>query len=165
LHRLILLVIEAGIDIDLTTLNLIGARGVTIAIVGSVLPIGLGIAIAFALGTDAKGAIAGGAAFGPTSLGIAMNILRSAKIINTPVGQMIVAAAVIDDMIALIVLSQLNALVGEVTISGILIPIVSALGFLVIGGYLAIFILPGKRNCVTVYEGPHCPNFHLLTLL
>jgi len=139
---LILLVIEAGIDIDLTTLKLIGARGVIIAIIGSILPIVFGIAIAYAIGTDTTGAIAAGAAFGPTSLGIAMNILRQGKIVNTPVGQLIVSAAVIDDMIALVILSQLAALTGEVSVSGVVIPIVSAICFLVGGGYLAVNVLP-----------------------
>ena len=77
---LILLVLEAGIDIDLTTLKLIGSRGLLIAIVGSILPIAIAIAIAFAIGTDTAGAIAAGASFGPTSLGIAMNILRAGKV-------------------------------------------------------------------------------------
>lgn len=139
---LILLVIEAGIDIDLTTLKLIGSRGLVIAIIGSVLPIAIAVGIAFAIGTDTAGAIAAGACFGPTSLGIAMNILRQGKIVNTPVGQLIVSAAVIDDMIALIILSQLGALAGDTTIASILIPIVSALGFLIIGGIIAVTALP-----------------------
>mmetsp|Transcript_16594 Transcript_16594/g.35967 ORF Transcript_16594/g.35967 Transcript_16594/m.35967 type:complete len:838 (+) Transcript_16594:67-2580(+) len=139
---LILLVLEAGIDIDLTTLKLIGSRGLLIAIVGSILPIAIAIAIAFAIGTDTAGAIAAGASFGPTSLGIAMNILRAGKIVNTPVGQLIVSAAVIDDMIALIILSQLGALSGSANVTDIVVPIVSALGFLIGGGYIAVAILP-----------------------
>lgn len=75
--------IEAGIDVDLDMLKLIGTRGFIIATVGSLLPIGIGIAVAVAIGTDTKGAIAAGAAFGPTSLGIALNILRSGGILNT----------------------------------------------------------------------------------
>ena len=82
------------------------------------------------------GSIAAGSAFG------AMDILRSANIINTPVGQLIVAAAIIDDMIALVILSQLEALMGQVTVASIVIPIVSALAFLLVGGYLAIFVVP-----------------------
>lgn len=139
---LILLVIEAGIDIDLTTLKLIGSRGLIIAIIGSVLPIAIAIALAFAIGTNTTGSIAAGACFGPTSLGIAMNILRQGKIVNTPVGQLIVSAAVIDDMIALIILSQLSALSGDAGVASIVIPIVSALGFLVIGGIIAVTVLP-----------------------
>jgi len=139
---LILLVIEAGIDIDLTTLKLIGSRGLIIAIIGSILPIAIALALAFAIGTDTKGAIAAGACFGPTSLGIAMNILRQGKIVNTPVGQLIVSAAVIDDMIALIILSQLGALSGDASVAAIVVPIVSALGFLIIGGLIAVLVLP-----------------------
>ena len=140
---LILLVIEAGIDIDLTTLKLIGSRGLIIAIIGSILPIAIAFVIALALDPgNITSAIAGGACFGPTSLGIAMNILRQGKIVNTPVGQLIVSAAVIDDMIALIILSQLSALSGEASVASIVIPIVSALGFLILGGYIAVFQLP-----------------------
>lgn len=139
---LVLLVIEAGVDIDVLTLKLIGKRGVIIAVIGSILPIAIGLCIAFAMGADTTAAIAAGASFGPTSLGIAMNILRSGKIINTPTGQLIVAAAIIDDMIALIILSQLGGLVGEITAASVAIPIVSALAFLIIGGYAALFIIP-----------------------
>jgi len=139
---LVMLVIEAGVDIDVLTLKLIGKRGVIIAVIGSILPIAIGLGVAFMLGADTTAAIAAGASFGPTSLGIAMNILRSGKIINTPTGQLIVAAAIIDDMIALIILSQLGGLVGEITAASVAIPIVSALVFLIIGGYAALFIIP-----------------------
>jgi Kef-type K+ transport system membrane component KefB len=45
-------------------------------------------------------------------------------------------------MIALIILSQLGALAGEASVASIVIPIASALGFLIIGGYIAVFTLP-----------------------
>lgn len=141
---LVLLVVEAGVDIDITTLKLIGVRGVIIAIVGSILPIVFGLGIAFAIGAPAKAAIAAGAAFGPTSLGIAMNILKAGKIINTPTGQLIIAAAIIDDMIALIILSQLVSLTGEITAVSVLQPILVALAFLIVGGYIALFVLSGE---------------------
>ncbi|GAX13284.1 hypothetical protein FisN_17Hh224 [Fistulifera solaris] len=141
---LILLVLEAGIDIDVSTLKLIGTRGFLIAVVGSVLPIGIATSLALALnGTgDVKAAIAAGASFAPTSLGIALNILRAGGILNTPVGQLIISAAVIDDMIALIILSQLESLSGTIDAASILIPIVSAFCFLIVGGYVSLFIIP-----------------------
>lgn len=150
---LVFLVIEAGVDIDVITLKLIGKRGVIIAILGSIFPIAIALGIAFALGEDTKSAIAAGAAFGPTSLGIAMNILRAGKIINTPTGQLIVAAAIIDDMIALIILSQLGGLAGEMTTSSIVIPIVSALAFLIVGGYAALCVIPPFLDRFVFREG------------
>jgi Kef-type K+ transport system membrane component KefB len=142
IDRLILLVLEAGIDIDLTQVKLVGARGIIIALVGTGLPVVLAAIVATALGYGGIESIAAGCSFAPTSLGIAMNILRQSNIINTPVGQLIVAAAIIDDMIALVILSQLQAFVGDATVVGMIIPIVSALSFLVIGGYIAVYVLP-----------------------
>lgn len=141
---LVLLVVEAGIDVDVSTLKLIGTRGLIIAVIGSVLPISLGIIIAIIInGTDnIKESIAAGATFGPTSVGVALSILRSGGVLNTPVGQLIISAAVIDDMIALIVLSQLESLAGTIDAASILIPVVSAVAFLSIGGYIAIFVVP-----------------------
>lgn len=60
----------------------------------------------------------------------------------SPVGQLIVSAAVIDDMIALVILSMLESLTGEFSVAGVVVPIASALAFLIIGGYCAIFVLP-----------------------
>lgn len=66
---LVILVLEAGIDIDVATLGIIGTRGFLIAVVGSILPIGLGMLFAWAVGAgDTKAIISTGAAFGPTSL-------------------------------------------------------------------------------------------------
>ena len=76
-----LLVLEAGIDIDLTTLRLVGSRGTLIALVGSVLPVALAIGIAYILGYSGITAIAAGCTFAPTSLGIAMNVLRRSGIV------------------------------------------------------------------------------------
>ena len=73
--------IEAGIDIDMAVMNLVGTRGLIIAVVGSFLPIGVGILIAWAIDVgDWKAIIASGAVFGPTSLGIALNVLKGGKI-------------------------------------------------------------------------------------
>ncbi|KAL3936957.1 MAG: hypothetical protein SGARI_002340 [Bacillariaceae sp.] len=81
---LVLLVVEAGIDIDLTTLKLVGTRGLLIAIVGSLLPIAIGMFLAWLMQVgDVTAIIASGAAFGPTSLGIALNILKGGGILNT----------------------------------------------------------------------------------
>jgi Kef-type K+ transport system membrane component KefB len=71
-----------------------------IALVGTFLPILLAFSIALLLGYEGIAAVAAACTFAPTSLGIAMNVLRRSNIINTPVGQLIVAAAIIDDMIA-----------------------------------------------------------------
>jgi Kef-type K+ transport system membrane component KefB len=139
---LILLLLEAGVNVDLTTLRLVGVRGLIVAIIGSMMPISIGFGISRALGVDLSGSIAAGACFGPTSAGIAMSTLKRACMLESAVGQLVICAAVIDDMIALVVLSQLNALVGYTSTASIVIPIASALAFLVFGGTIAVRVMP-----------------------
>lgn len=139
---LVLLILQAGLEMDIGILRLIGPRGVWIAIVGSILPIGIGIGLTVALGYDAKTAIATGCCFGPTSAGIAMGVLGPCGVLRKPIGQLIVAAAIVDDMIALIVLSQLGALTGDVSVAGIVVPIVSALLWFAVGGAAALHVMP-----------------------
>ena len=59
--------------------------------------------------TLAQAALAVGCTLAPTSMGIALNVLKQAKMLNTPTGQLIIAAAVLDDVIALLLLSELQA--------------------------------------------------------
>jgi len=68
--------------------------------VGTILLIALAFVISTLLGFRGVAAVVASCAFAPTSLGIAMNFLRKSNLVNTPVGQLIVAAVIIDDMVA-----------------------------------------------------------------
>ena len=63
--------------------------------------------------------------------------------LNTPVGQLIVAACVLDDIIGLIILSVIEVLNKEdVNVIQYFIPVISAFGFLLILGYFALTWIP-----------------------
>lgn len=85
----------------------------------------------------------------------------------SPVGQLIVSAAVIDDMIALVVLSFLETLTTEITAKSIIVPIVSALSFLLIGGYIAINVAPGLigRYILTRVEEKNHANMEMAVVI
>ena len=107
---LMLLVLEAGLDVDFDMLKLIGLRGIAIAITGSLTPLALGALLSSSfMGLEWKAALAVGCTLAPTSMGIALNVLKQAKMLDTPTGQLIIAAAVLDDVIALLLLSELQA--------------------------------------------------------
>ncbi len=142
---LVLLIAQAGLEMDLDILKKIGARGFIIAIIGSILPISLGMLLSWAaLDQQGSSVIAIGCCFGPTSVGIAINVLGQCGVLELPIGQLIVAAAIVDDIVALLVLSQLQALTtqGEVNVTDIIVPIVSAFAWLFLGGALALFVAP-----------------------
>lgn len=147
---LVLLIAQAGLEMDLGILEKIGVRGFIIATVGSILPISLGMLLSWAaLDQPRTTVIAMGCCFGPTSAGIAINVLGQCKVLESPLGQLIVAAAIVDDILALLVLSQLKALTietGEVAVADILVPIVSAISWLFAGGAIALFVAPKVIN-------------------
>jgi len=87
--------------------------------------------------------LAVGASFSPTSLGVAASALKSGKMLDTPVGQLIVASCVVDDVLALIILSMFKVLVKEnPPIYEYFIPIISSVGFLIVLGGSAVTWLP-----------------------
>ena len=139
---LVMLVVEAGLDVDVGLLKLIGPPALGVAIMGSIFPISMGIIVSYLVfAQDLATSIAIGACFGPTSMGIALNVLKGAKLLNTPTGQLIIAAAILDDVIALMILSELGAM-RDPSAAAILIPLIVSPVLILIFGYLAIRWVP-----------------------
>lgn len=140
---LIGLLLEAGIEMDIGQLKETGLRAFAMAGTGAVIPLGVGIGLAVASGSSVRAAIAVGAAFAPTSLGVASNALNAGCVANTPVGQLIVAACVVDDIVGLILLSMLEVLVDEDAAPWeYAIPIISSFGYLAVLGLSGLTWLP-----------------------
>lgn len=140
---LIMLLLEAGIEIDVAQLKETGVRAIGVACTGSILPLLVGFGLALANRCDINAAIAVGASFSPTSLGVASNALSSGRMLNTPVGQLILASCVLDDIIGLVLLSIIQIFTNENTkIYEYFIPVFSAVGFLLFLGWCALTWLP-----------------------
>jgi len=138
---LILLVIEAGLEVDLKLLNVIGSRGITVAFCGSMIPVGIGFGLATAVGVAPKAAFAIGCCLAPTSMGIAVNVLKKGGVLNTTIGQLVIASAVLDDIISLVLLGVVAAL-EDPTPFKLLQPLVVSGLFLAVFGYLAFVFMP-----------------------
>ena len=141
---LITLLLEAGIELDIAQLRETGTKALAIGLTGTVLPLAVGLGLALAQGTTSmKSALAVGASFSPTSLGVAGSALKSGKMADTPVGQLIVAACVVDDILALILLSIFQVLVKDSpSIIEYFLPIISSVGFLIVLGGSAVTWMP-----------------------
>jgi len=142
---LIMLLLEAGVELDVAQLRETGARALGIGITGTILPlaVGMGLAIASDVNIGIKSALAVGASFSPTSLGVAASALKQGKMLDTPVGQLIVSSCVVDDILALILLSMFQVLVeDDPPIVSYFIPFISSIGFLIVLGGSAVTWLP-----------------------
>jgi Kef-type K+ transport system membrane component KefB/Ca2+-binding EF-hand superfamily protein len=142
---LIMLLLEAGVELDVAQLRETGARALGIGVTGTILPlvVGMGLAMASDTNIGIKSALAVGASFSPTSLGVAASALKQGKMLDTPVGQLIVSSCVVDDILALILLSMFQVLVeDDPPIVSYFIPFISSIGFLIVLGGSAVTWLP-----------------------
>jgi Kef-type K+ transport system membrane component KefB len=145
----ILLLFEVGLSTRLAELLRVGVSAFLVASIGVVVPMVLGGLAGRWLLPDAHPYVAVflGATLCATSVGITARVLQDLGRVSTPEGQIILGAAVIDDVMGLLVLAVIAGLVGggAGTGTGAQIAIVTAkaLGFLV--GALALGRLLAPR--------------------
>ena len=101
----VLLLFEVGLETDLEELLRVGAPAMAVALVGMALPFAGGYALTRALGHPTLTAIFVGAALTATSIGITARVLSELKVLATREGQIILGAAILDDVLGLIVLA------------------------------------------------------------
>ncbi len=112
----VLLLFEVGLETNLDELIRVGGPALAVALVGMLLPFAGGYAVTAALGYETLTAIFVGAALTATSIGITARILSELGALKTREGQIILGAAVVDDVLGLIIL----AIVSKVAESGAL---------------------------------------------
>ena len=110
----IVLLFEVGLETDLPELVRVGGAAAAVALAGMLLPFFGGYGVTRLLGYERLTAVFVGAAMTATSIGITARVLSEMKALATREGQIILGAAVIDDVLGLVVL----AVVGEVARTG-----------------------------------------------
>jgi Kef-type K+ transport system membrane component KefB len=141
----IILLFEIGLESELKELIKYGPQAAVVAVVGVVAPFTagtVGLITLFHVATIP--AIFAGAALTATSIGITAKVLAEIGQLSSKEGQIIIGAAVLDDILGIIVLAVVASLVktGEVEVTNILVLIVSAGAFLVGVILLGRFLSP-----------------------
>jgi Kef-type K+ transport system membrane component KefB len=130
----IILLFEIGLESDLKELIRVGPQAAMVAIVGVVAPFAVGTAGLIALfGIDTIPAVFAGAALTATSIGITAKVLAEMQKLSSKEGQIIIGAAVLDDVLGIIVLAVVASLAktGEIEILNVVYLIAGAAAFLV----------------------------------
>ena len=102
---IILLLFEVGLETDFKRLKDAGTKSLIVAILGVVLPFIFGVLVSyyfFELAFDI--ALFIGGTLTATSIGITLRVLRDIHMENTNIAQIVIGAAVIDDIIGIILL-------------------------------------------------------------
>ncbi len=129
----LLLLFAIGIETDLKLLMRVGGTAAVVAIAGVVFPFVLGYILCKSLGQPELTAIVVGASLTATSVGITARVFSELGKLREPEGQVVLGAAIIDDVIGLIILTVVAGLTGGggVTLTKIATTTGLAFGFLV----------------------------------
>lgn len=137
----IILLFQIGLESNVTAMRKVGMRALLVAIIGVVVPFGLGTFVLGPwlfpeLGTNAHLFL--GATLTATSVGVTARVFKDMGALQSPEAQIVLGAAVIDDVIGLIILAVVS---GIVTTGGVSLDAVSwivAKALLFLGGALVI---------------------------
>ncbi len=130
----IILLFEIGLESNLRELLAVGPQAAIVAVVGVVAPFGAGtVGLITLFGVPVVPAIFAGAALTATSIGITSRVLSELQRLTSKEGQIILGAAVLDDVLGIIVLAVVASLAktGEVDVANVIYLMVSATVFLV----------------------------------
>jgi len=108
-----------------------------VALLGVVVPFIAGYGYAVFFGGGTVYALFLGAAFTATSVGITVALLRDFGLIKTRFAEVILGAAIIDDILGLLVLSFVSVLSSGSTEFGAMVPILMNTAVFLVGGVLA----------------------------
>ncbi len=124
------LLFRVGLEVKSSELIGVGATAATVALLGVVVPFFLGWGILLLWGAPQLEAIFTGAAMVATSVGITAQVLESKGLMKARASRIILAAAVIDDVLGLLVLALVgNMARGEINLLGLGLTAAVAIGF------------------------------------
>jgi Kef-type K+ transport system membrane component KefB len=140
----LILLFQIGLHTDLRSLAKVGSTALFAGTVGVVVPFAGGIAVAKLMGIDTLPSIVIGAALTATSIGISARVLSDLGQLKTPEGQVVIGAAVFDDVVGLIILSVVASMVAgaQLTFSGVGLTALIAVGFVVVAIALGSVAIP-----------------------
>jgi Kef-type K+ transport system membrane component KefB len=137
----IFLLFWVGLETKLGDIRQVGRPATLVGVFGVVIPVAAGLGGAFALGASTATAVFIGAALAATSVGITSAILVELDLQSGPAGRTILGAAVIDDVLALMILAIATGIASE---GGISVGEIALLLLLSIV-FLGIFGLGGSK--------------------
>jgi Kef-type K+ transport system membrane component KefB len=150
----LILLFEIGLHTDLKSLMKVGGEAVTVALVGVIVPFAAGYGAGALLGLSPIPSIVAGAALTATSIGISARTLSDLGKLETAEGQIVLGAAVLDDIVGLVILSVVSGLVGGValTLGGITLTTLIAIGFVAAALILGNFLVPPIFRAIATIE-------------
>lgn len=145
---IMLLLFLSGLEVELKKLKETGKLAVFVAIGGVILPFAGGYAIGMWQFNDFNIAMLLGAVLTATSVGVTARILMEAKVLDTKAGSTIIGAAVIDDILGILVIVIVSsiALTGGVSFEALGILSIKMLVFFFLTVVVGLMVIERLTN-------------------
>lgn len=161
----VILLFSVGLEVRLDDLLAVGRPAVLTAVIAMILPIVAGLAVGLVLGEGAFTAAFIGLALAATSIGITSRVLAEMGVLDRTFARVVLGAAVIDDVLALILIGIVSgAAAGDVSASTLFVA-VAAFGLVGLGFAAARRARGLKREIFTwplFADTPLVPSFILM---
>lgn len=143
----VILLFQIGLESNIYKMKQVGMKAFVVAIIGVIAPFVLGAYIVgpmFFPGQDFNVYLFLGATLTATSVGITARVFKDLKKIKTKEAQIVLGAAVIDDVLGLVILAIVSAIValGTVSLGEVGIITTKAVLFLVLSIVIGMLIAP-----------------------
>ena len=164
----VILLFTVGLEVRIDDLLAVGRPAVLTGIVAMILPMIAGVAVGLVAGEDPATAAFVGLALAATSIGITSRVLAEMKVLSRPFAKVILGAAVIDDVLALILIGLVSgAATGDLDASTLFV-VVAAFGLVGLGFFAARRARGLRREAFTWWlfaDTPLVPSFILMFAL
>jgi Kef-type K+ transport system membrane component KefB len=137
----VILLFQVGLESNVNEMRRVGGPAMMVAIVGVVLPFALGTYLLgpwLLPGLSTNTYLFLGAALTATSVGITARVFRDLGTLKSPEAKIVLGAAVIDDVMGLIVLAVVSAIVTAGTVSAFQVGWIVTKAILFLGGAIVV---------------------------
>jgi Kef-type K+ transport system membrane component KefB len=161
-----ILLLAIGLETDIGMLLRVGPTSAAVVVPGMVLALGLGYLACRGLGLANLVAVMAWAALTATSVGITARVLAELGRLRDVEGQIILGAAILDDVLGLVILTMVTGLSRgqEVTLAGVSVVAGIAFGFLITVLLIGKFLLPWLTRITRTIDLPGTPSILALIM-
>lgn len=162
----VLLLFSVGLETRLEDLKRVGAIALLVGVSGVIVPFAMGSVWAHGTGFDWDRSLFIAAAFVATSAGITARVLQELGALQRIESKVILGAAVIDDVLAMLLLGVVVSLQGGGTFNALhlLVVLAGAIGFIAVFGFGGARVMRWNSTWLDKPIGRHSPLMIVLAL-
>lgn len=133
----VILLFAVGLDTPLSELRAVGGRSLAVGALGIIVPFAGGAILVYSLGNPSSEALFVGTAMVATSVGVTARVLSDLGRVREPESRVILGAAVVDDILGLLVLAVVaGSVTGSLSVGSVVVLALLAIGFVILIGGL-----------------------------